>query len=122
MVSMTEQQLQDLIQKVTVQTLIQYGLHPEPLSGMYLERPSLMATLQMLNGGNSSDAKQAEPITLPLTPGTVFTEPSSLTLRLGKATAELDTLINTLTKIKEELPLFCGIVEDGIHGLDVVDN
>lgn len=118
----SEQQLSDLVQKVTVQTLIQFGLLPDPKTGMFAHPPHQTELLQMLNGGNSLDAKLVELTMLPSTQVMDITERFNSTTKHGWLMVELDILINTLIKIKDRLRSEPGPNEVGVLGLDVVDN
>ena len=74
------------------------------------------------SGGDSVVAKPEEPTTQQQTQGTVITEPSNLVLALGDRLEELDTHINSLTRLKGNLQwLYNGLLA-GDPGPVVVDN
>ncbi len=112
---------QQEVQKVVLSTLIQFGLLPDPISGMYDKAPSNHEFLQMLSGGHSSDARQAEPTTQPLTLETDTTALSNLIYRLGTVMEEVDSLINILMRHKRLLRSAYGSLANGVHGLDAVE-
>lgn len=126
---------QQEIRRETLRTLIQFGLLPDPISGMYETPPSNQQYLDMLqpppqpapnpqmpNGTPSLDAKPEGRIIPLSTLEMDITGLSSLIFRLGVAMEELDTLISNLTKHRGTLhELFTAIV-DGVRGPDAVDN
>lgn len=91
------------------QFLVEHGLLPDSATGKYR---------QTRLGGIYSDARQVELSTLPSTPGTDITERSNLIFLLGKVLEELDTLMNTVTRLREGLQLDSGNSEGGHRGLD----
>lgn len=121
---------QQEIQRQILRTLIQFGLLPDPTTGMFQRPPDQHALLNLLNnqvnqlmhnGGHSSDAKQGEPIIPLSTLEMDITGVSSLIFQLGRVTEELATLMNILMRNRERLLSEHGGNEDGNLGRSVVE-
>lgn len=109
----TAQQL--LIREMITERLIYFGLIPDSHGTFHMPPKATF-------GGDSLGVKP-EVLTMP--PSileTVTSERSNSIYKLGVALAELDTLINTLMKLRSDMHRFYSNVRDGVDGLRVVEN